>query len=43
MGYGYQVKEGHDDVLELVERAVNAFIVAAIPGSFLVDTFPISK
>lgn len=43
MAYGYQVKDGHDPVLNLVDRAINAFIVASIPGSFLVDNFPIRE
>lgn len=40
MGYGYQVKEGHDPLVDLVDRAVNGFVAASTPGSFLVDIIP---
>lgn len=40
MGYGYELKDGKDPVVELVDNALSGFDAAAIPGSFLVDILP---
>lgn len=40
MGYGYQVQDGKDPLVDLVDRAAQGFVAASIPGSFLVDTIP---
>lgn len=40
---GYRPQEGHDHILELIERTINAFIITAIPGSFMVDVFPMCE
>jgi hypothetical protein len=38
--YGYHVKEGIDDLVDLIERAVHQFSEAVLPGAHLVDNFP---
>ncbi|PCH41346.1 cytochrome P450 [Wolfiporia cocos MD-104 SS10] len=43
MAYGYQVKHGQDELVDLVDRAVDGFSITTTPGAFLVDTFPILK
>ncbi|EKM59475.1 uncharacterized protein PHACADRAFT_205692 [Phanerochaete carnosa HHB-10118-sp] len=40
MAYGYQVQEGQDPLIDLVDRAVDGFVETSTPGSFLVDTIP---
>lgn len=40
MTYGYEVQEGLDPMIELVEMAVQQFSVSTAPGAFLVDVFP---
>ena len=40
MGFGYQVKDGRDEVLEIVERAAGGFITATTAGTFLADVLP---
>lgn len=40
MGYGYQVKDGADPMVQLVDRALDGLTAAATPGSFLVDIIP---
>lgn len=41
--YGYEVKEGHDDYVELIERANSNFSTSSVPGAFLVDMLPFLK
>lgn len=43
VGYGIEAKEKDDPYLWIVQRAVKALSLAAVPGAFLVDTFPILK
>lgn len=38
--YGYQSKDGQDDMVDLAIEAVHNFSVAATPGAHIVDTFP---
>ncbi|GJE84890.1 cytochrome P450 [Phanerochaete sordida] len=40
MAYGYRVQEGDDPLVDLVDRAVDGFVAASTPGSFLVDILP---
>ncbi|KIK64992.1 hypothetical protein GYMLUDRAFT_220252 [Collybiopsis luxurians FD-317 M1] len=41
--YGITVENSSNPYLQLVERAVHAMSEAAIPGTYLVDTFPMLK
>jgi len=41
--YGYQVRDGDDPFINLIEKANNNFNAATVPGAFLVDFFPILK
>lgn len=41
MTYGFDVKSNNDPFLAAAERALATMEEAAIPGAFLVDTFPI--
>ena len=41
--YGYEVQDGVDEFVELIERANNNFSRSSVPGAFLVDVFPILK
>ena len=41
--YGYEVQDGVDEFVELIERSNNNFNRSAVPGVFLVDVFPILK
>ena len=41
MAYDYEVKEDNDELVELVDKSIEGFIVATTPGAFLVDLFPI--
>jgi hypothetical protein len=41
--YGYQVKEGHDEYVDLIERANGNFSTSSVPGNFLVDVLPFLK
>nr|BAK09523.1 cytochrome P450 [Postia placenta] len=43
MAYGYEVQEGDDPLVDLVDRAVDEFSISTRPGAFLVDTFPILR
>jgi hypothetical protein len=38
VAYGYQAKEGYDEYIDLVGRALNNFSAAAAPGAHAVDT-----
>ena len=40
MAFGYQLKEERDELLEVVDKAVDGFIVASSPGAFLADVIP---
>lgn len=40
MGYGYQVKDGADPMVQLINRALDGLTAAATPGSFFVDIVP---
>lgn len=40
MAYGYEVQEGRDPYVDLVEVAVDQFSASTRPGAFLVDIFP---
>lgn len=41
--YGLNVQAESDPYLEVAERAVEGFSIAAVPGTFLVDSVPILK
>jgi hypothetical protein len=41
--YGYEVQDGVDEFVELIERANGNFNRSTVPGVFLVDVFPILK
>jgi len=41
--YGYQVQDGEDPLVNLIEKANTNFNAATIPGAFPVDFFPILK
>ncbi|CCL99497.1 uncharacterized protein FIBRA_01515 [Fibroporia radiculosa] len=41
MTYGYQIKGEKDPLIEIVDRAMARFTMFVLPGSFLVDFFPI--
>lgn len=41
MSHGYQVQEGEDPVVNIVDKAVEQFSLATAPGAFLVDVLPI--
>lgn len=43
MTYGYQVQDGEDPLVNLIEKANNNFNAATVPGAFSVDFFPILK
>ena len=43
MGYGHQVKDGRDEMLEVVERATANFVPATTTGTFLADVLPFRK
>ena len=43
MGYGHQVKDGRDEMLEAVERATANFVPATTTGTFLADVLPFRK
>lgn len=40
MGYGYDLKEGNDPLIALVNRALDGFQEASTPGNFLIDVIP---
>ena len=41
--YGYEVKEVGDDLVNVVDRAVQGFAKAATAGAYLVDSLPIRE
>ncbi|PCH41344.1 cytochrome P450 [Wolfiporia cocos MD-104 SS10] len=41
MAYGYQVKDGEDELVDLAQRAIDVFSFTTTPGAYLVDIFPI--
>jgi len=41
--YGYEVKDGHDDYVDLIERANSNFSTSSVPGAFMVDILPFLK
>ncbi|KAH0579388.1 hypothetical protein H2248_003528 [Termitomyces sp. 'cryptogamus'] len=41
--YGYEVQEGRDPFITLIEGANDNFSAATVPGAFLVDFFPALK
>ncbi|KDQ62053.1 hypothetical protein JAAARDRAFT_122537 [Jaapia argillacea MUCL 33604] len=43
LAYGYQVKEGHDEFVDLIDRAMKQFSIMTTPNAFLVDAFPILR
>ncbi|TCD66167.1 hypothetical protein EIP91_001721 [Steccherinum ochraceum] len=43
IAYGYETKVGHDDLVELVDEAMDQFTFLSKPGRYLVDFFPILK
>ena len=43
MTYGYQVQDGEDPFVNLIEKANNNFNAATVPGAFPVDFFPFLK
>ncbi len=38
--YGYEVKDGEDELVTLIEQANANFSRSSLPGAFLVDVFP---
>ena len=40
MGFGYALKEERDELLAVVDRAVDGFIISSSPGAFLADVIP---
>ncbi|KAF9522935.1 cytochrome P450 [Crepidotus variabilis] len=38
--YGYKVKDGQDEFVDLIEKNNDNFSTALVPGAFLVDVFP---
>ncbi|EKM56472.1 uncharacterized protein PHACADRAFT_207702 [Phanerochaete carnosa HHB-10118-sp] len=43
LSHGYEVREGHDHLIELVDTATEQFSMATSPGAFLVDVFPLLR
>lgn len=43
ISYGYEVQEGFDPFVDLVDRATNQFALATTPGKYLVDLVPARK
>lgn len=43
IGYGIDVLPENDPYIELAEKGVEGITMAAIPGRFLVDFFPIRE
>ena len=43
IGYGIAVEESDDPYISIAEEVLNGISEVAIPGSFLVDLFPILK
>ncbi|EKM60777.1 uncharacterized protein PHACADRAFT_133539 [Phanerochaete carnosa HHB-10118-sp] len=43
IGYGYNVGEGKDELVEMMDEALIGFDAAAVPGAFLVDIIPALK
>ncbi|GJE86537.1 cytochrome P450 [Phanerochaete sordida] len=43
LSHGYEVAEGHDPVVHLVDTATEQFSLASSPGAFLVDVFPLLR
>ncbi len=44
MSYGYTVeREKSDPLLTVIDTAAEEFYIATLPGSWLVDTFPICQ
>jgi hypothetical protein len=41
--YGYEVKDDHDEFVDLIERTNDNFNRAGTPGAFLVDVLPFLK
>ena len=41
LAYGYEVRDGEDPYVSIVEKAMSEVSNAATPGAFLVDFFPI--
>lgn len=41
--YGYEVKDGRDDYVDLIERANANFSRSSVPGAFMVDLLPFLK
>ena len=39
MTYGYDVKEGQDEVVQTIEDAMDAFAISGVPGTFLDPDF----
>ena len=43
VGYGIAVRESDDPYISVADVALDGALEAALPGAFLVDTFPILK
>ncbi|KAH9938481.1 cytochrome P450 [Fomitopsis serialis] len=43
LAYGYEVKDGEDPYVAIVEKAMSEVSAAATPAAFLVDSFPILR
>ncbi|THH15045.1 hypothetical protein EUX98_g9525 [Antrodiella citrinella] len=40
VSYGYESNNGHDDLIELVDEAMEQFTILSKPGAFMVDFIP---
>lgn len=43
LSHGYEVQEGEDPIVNLVDTATEQFSLATAPGAFLVDVFPLLR
>jgi hypothetical protein len=43
VAYGIDVQSSNDPYIEVSEKALEGLLQAAVPGAFLVDTFPIRE
>jgi hypothetical protein len=41
--YGYEVKDGQDEFVNLIESATNNFSRTSVPGAYMVDMLPFLK
>ena len=43
VSHGYEVREGEDPLIDIVEAALAQAAVVLTPGAFLVDSFPLLR